>query len=188
MDAELKAPPEPVYLTEGYTTEKESVIWVRVHQRHLQDITVTSDDGELLFHVQGPGGYSSMTLRRPLKDAAGKPVFDLRRKIGWVVEDPNGNKIAEASHNKFFTSRHTAIDTKLLKSGAVIEMRPRDEKGLTTYVSIGNVMIAEIWFHLNNIKARLMRERDLSVFRVRITKGVDLSLVCLTIESLKGRG
>jgi hypothetical protein len=32
-----------------------------------------------------------MTLRRPLKDASGRPVFDLRRKIGWLVEDASGN-------------------------------------------------------------------------------------------------
>ncbi|OQE75626.1 hypothetical protein PENNAL_c0072G03105 [Penicillium nalgiovense] len=179
MDAELQAPPSPVCLTEGHMTEQESVVWVRVHDRHLQDITIAGDNGEKLFSVEGPGGYSSMTLRRPLKDATGRPVFDLRRKIGWLVEDASGNKIAELCHNKFFTSQHTAINAKILSSGAVFEMRPRDAMGLTNYVNVGNVTIAEISVHSNNIKKRFVRDRDVSVLRVRVAKGVDLSLVVL---------
>lgn len=178
MDAELQAPPSPVCLIEGHTTEQESVVWVRVHDRHLQDITIAGDNGEKLFSVEGPGGYSSMTLRRPLKDASGRPVFDLRRKIGWLVEDASGNKIAELCHNKFFTSQHTAINAKILSSGAVFEMRPRDAMGLTNYVNVGNATIAEISVHSNNIKKRFVRDRDVSVLRVRVAKGVDLSLVC----------
>jgi hypothetical protein len=55
MDAELQAPPSPVRLTEDYTTEQESVVWVRVHDRHLQEITIAGNDGEKLFSVEGPG-------------------------------------------------------------------------------------------------------------------------------------
>ncbi|KAJ6133112.1 hypothetical protein N7471_008327 [Penicillium samsonianum] len=179
MDADLQAPPSPVCLTEGHTTEQESVVWVRVHDRHLQDITIARDDGKKLFSVEGPGGYSSMTLRRPLKDVSGRPVFDLRRKMGWFVEDASGNKIAEFCHKKFFTSQHTAIDGKILSSGALVEMRPRDAMGMTNYVNIGNVTIAEISVHSNNIKKRFVRNRDISVFRVRVAQGVDLSLVVL---------
>ncbi|KAF7517003.1 hypothetical protein PCG10_001663 [Penicillium crustosum] len=179
MDADLQPPPSPVYLTEGYTTENESVIWVRVHDRHLQDITIARDDGEKLFSVEGPGGYSSMTLRRPLKDASGRPVFDLRRKMGWTVEDASGSKIAELCHKKFFTSQHTAIDGKILSSGALVEMRPRDAMGITNYVNIDNVTIAEISAHSNNIKKRFVRDRDITVFRVRVAQGVDLTLVVL---------
>jgi uncharacterized protein YxjI len=178
MDAELRAPPSPVCLTNGHITERESVLWVRVHDRHLQDITIAGDDGEKLFSVEGPGGYSSMTLRRPLKDASGQPVFDLRRKIGWLVEDASGSKIAELCHKKFFTSQHTAIDGKILNSGVLVEMRPRDAMGITNYVNIGNATIAEISVHSNNIKKRFVRDRDISVFRVRVAQGVDLSLVC----------
>ncbi|KAJ5435069.1 hypothetical protein N7491_005664 [Penicillium cf. griseofulvum] len=118
-----------------------------------------------------------MTLRRPLKDASGQPVFDLRRKIGWLVEDASGSKIAELCHNKFFTSQHTAIDGKILSSGVRVEMRPRDAMGITNYVNIGNATIAEISVHSNNIKKRFVRDRDISVFRVRVAQGVDLSLV-----------
>ncbi|KAJ5306904.1 hypothetical protein PENANT_c003G08551 [Penicillium antarcticum] len=179
MDAQLQAPPAPVFLSEGYTTEQESVMWVRVHDQHLQNIDIINNDGERLFSVEGPGGYSSMTLRRPLKDASGQPVFDLRRKLGWHAEDPDGNKIAEIAHKKFFTSKHTAVDAKILGSGAVVEMRPRDAMGLTNYFNIGNSTIAEISFHLNNIKERFVRDRDISVFRVRVAEGVDLGLVTL---------
>ncbi|KAJ5285550.1 hypothetical protein N7524_000856 [Penicillium chrysogenum] len=162
MDAELQAPPSPVCLIEGHTTEQESVVWVRVHDRHLQDITIAGDNGEKLF-----------------SDASGRPVFDLRRKIGWLVEDASGNKIAELCHNKFFTSQHTAINGRILGSGAVFEMRPRDAMGLTNYVNVGNATIAEISVHSNNIKKRFVRDRDVSVLRVRVAKGVDLSLVVL---------
>jgi hypothetical protein len=98
--------------------------------------------------------------------------------MGWHVEDANGNEIAELRHKKFFTSQHTAVDGKILSSGALVEMRPRDAMGITNYVNIGNVTIAEISVHLNNVKKRFVRDRDISVFRVRVAKGVDLSLVC----------
>ncbi|KAJ5766116.1 uncharacterized protein N7511_003732 [Penicillium nucicola] len=179
MDAQLQAPPESVLLAKGYTTEQECVIWVRVHDQHLQKIDVINDHGERLFSVEGPGSYSSMTLRRPLKDASGQPVFDLRRKLGWHAEDLSGNHIAEVAHKKFFTSKHTAVDARILSSGAVVEMRPRDAMGLTNYVNIGNFTIAEISFHSNNIKERFARDRDISVFRVRVAEGADLSLVVL---------
>ena len=183
MDAELHAPTSPVCLTEGHTTEQETVLWVRCHDRHLQHTTVTGNNGEKLFYVKGPGGYRSMTLRRPLKDALGHPVFDLRRyaadpKMRWFVEDPSGRKIAELSHMKFFTSKHTAIDAKIFSSGVLVEMRPRDAMASTNYISIGNVIIAEISVHINNVPRHFVRGQDLSVFRVRVAKGVDLSLVC----------
>ncbi|KAJ6128907.1 hypothetical protein N7471_010124 [Penicillium samsonianum] len=148
MDAGLQAPPSRVSLTEGHTTDQESVVW---------DTTIARDDGEKLFSVEGPGVYSSMTLRRHLKDASGRPVFDLRRKIGWLVEDARGNKITELSYKKFFTS-----------SGALVEIRPRDIIGITKYVNISNATITEISVHSNNIKKGLMRDRDISVFRVRV--------------------
>ncbi|KAJ6086621.1 hypothetical protein N7467_005535 [Penicillium canescens] len=162
MDAELQAPPTPVCLTEDHMTEQECVVWVRVHDRHLQEITIAGNDGEKLF-----------------SDASGRPVFDLRRKMGWHVEDASGNEIAALRHKKFFTPQHTAVDGKILSSGALVEMRPRDAMGITNYVNIGNVTIAEISVHLNNVKKRFVRDRDISVFRVRVAKGVDLSLVVL---------
>lgn len=183
MDAELRAPTSPVCLTEGNMTEQEIVIWVRCHDRHLQHTTIAANDGEKLFHVEGGGAYRSWTFRRPLKDALGRPVLDLRRygmdpKMRWFVDDSNGNKIAELSHKKFFTSAHTAIDAKIFSSGAVVEMRPRDAMASTTYVNIGSATIAEISVHMNNTPKRFVRPQDMSVFRVRVAAAVDLSLVC----------
>ena len=188
MDADLRAPASPVCLTEGQTTQQEDVLWVCCHDRHLQHTTIAGNDGEKLFYVEGPGGYRSMTLRRPLKDALQRPVFDLRRyaadpKMRWFVDDPNGHKIAELSHTKFFTSNHTAIDAKILSSGALVEMRPRDAMASTTYVNIGNATIAEISLQTNNVPKRFVRDRDLSVFRVRVAKGVGLSLVGRTFKA-----
>lgn len=183
MDAELSAPTPPVCLIEGHTSDEECVLWVRCHDRHLQHTTIADNDGEKLFYVEGPGGYKSMTLRRPLRDGSGNPVMDLRRyatdlKMRWFVQDASGEKIAELSHEKFFTSKHTAINAKVFNSGAQVEMRPRDAMGSTNYVNIGNATIAEISLHTNNVPKRFVRDRDISVFRVRVAKGVDLSLVC----------
>lgn len=94
---------------------------------HLQHTTIATNDGEKLFYVDGKGAYQSWSIRRPLKDALGHPVFELRHygadpKMQWCVEDSNGNKIAELSHKKFFTSSHTAIDAKIFSSGAIVEM------------------------------------------------------------------
>lgn len=190
MDAELRAPTSPVCLTEGNMTEQESVFWVRCHDRHLQHTTIAANDGEKLFYVEGKGGYRSWTFRRPLKDALGRPVFDLRRyatdpKMRWFVDDPNGNKIAELSHKKFFTSAHTAIDANIFSSGALVEMRPRDAMAATTYINIGGVTIAEISLHMNNTTKRFGRVQDVSVFRVRVAEAVDLSLVCRTLNAFE---
>ncbi|KAJ5533123.1 hypothetical protein N7494_009675 [Penicillium frequentans] len=182
MDAELHGPPSPVSLLDGYITEQETVLWVRTFDRHLQNTTIATDDGERLFYVEGPGAYQSMSLRRHLKDASGNHVFDLRRypsdpRMRWFVQEPNGNKLAELGHKKFFTSKHTAIDAKVLSTGTEVEMRPRDATGSTNYVNIGNVTIAEITLHTNNTTKRFVQDRDLSVFRVRVAKGADMSLV-----------
>lgn len=182
MDAELRAPTSPVCLTKGKMTEQEMVFWVRCYDRHLQHTTIAADDGEKLFYVDGKGAYRSWTFRRPLKDATGHPVFDLRRygtdpKMRWFVDDPNGNKIAELAHKKFFTSNHTAIDAKIFSSEALVEMRPRDAMGTTTYINIGDSTIAEIALYMNNVPKRFGRVQDVSVFRVRVAQAVDLSLV-----------
>ncbi|KAJ6084897.1 hypothetical protein N7499_004526, partial [Penicillium canescens] len=88
-------------------------------------------------------------------------------------------ELIRVSHKKFFTSQHTAIDGKILSSGALVDMRLRDAMGITNYVNIRNVTIAEISVHLNNVKKRFVRDRDILVVRVRVAKGVDLSLVVL---------
>ena len=190
MDAELSAPSSPVCLTEGHRTEQEMVLWVRCHDRHLQHTTIATNDGEKLFYVEGRGAYHSLSLRRPLKDALGRPVFDLRRypadpKMRWCVEDPNGNKIAELGHRNFFTSAHTAIDAKISSSGVLVEMRPRDVMAATTYINIGSATIAEISVHMNNTPKYFVRAKDMSVFRVRVAKAVDLSLVCWTFNAFE---
>jgi len=182
MDAELSSPSSPVCLTEGHITEGEIVFWVQCHDRHLQHTTIAANDGEKLFYVEGKGAYRSWSIRRPLKDALGRPVFELRRygadpKMRWCVEDSNGNKIAELSHKKFFTSSHTAIDAKIFNSGALVEMRPRDAMASTTYINIGGATIAEISVHMNNVPKYFVRGQDMSVFRVRVAEAVDLSLV-----------
>lgn len=190
MDAELSAPSSPVCLTEGHRTEQQMVLWVRCHDRHLQHTTIATNDGEKLFYVEGRGAYHSLSLRRPLKDALGRPVFDLRRypadpKMRWCVEDPNGNKIAELGHKKFFTSAHTAINAKISSSGALVEMRPRDVMAATTYINIGSATIAEISVHMNNTPKYFVQAKDMSVFRVRVAKAVDLSLVCWTFNAFE---
>lgn len=182
MDAELNAPPSSVSLVEGHLSDNETVIWVRMHDRHLQTGTIADNDGEKIFYIEGPGNYRSLTFRRGLKDPLGNHVFDLRRyatdlKMRWFVQDSEGNKIAELSHKKFWTTQHTAIDAKLLSSGTVVEMRPRDAVGSTNYVSIGNSIIAELTLHVNNTPKLIVHDRDLSVLRVRVAKGVDMSLV-----------
>ena len=132
--------------------------------------------------LKGPGDYHSMTFRRPLKGPQGNAVYDLRRyavdpKMRWFVQGPNRNKIAELGHKRFFTSKYTAIDARICYSGEVVEMRPRDAQGLTCYVNIGNTTIAEITVHTNNTPKLVVRDRDMSVLRVRVAKGVDLSLM-----------
>jgi len=185
MDAELTAPPSPVTLIEGHSSTDETVLWVRMHDRHLQTGTIADNNGEKIFYIQGPGDYRSLTFRRGLRDPLGNHVFDLRRyaadlKMRWFVEDSEGNKIAELAHKKFWTSQHTAIDATILSTGTAVEMRPRDAVGSTNYISIGNSTIAEMTLHTNNTPKLIVHDRDMSVLRVRVAKGVDMSLVSWT--------
>jgi hypothetical protein len=187
MDAHLTAPTTPTTLIDGYTTDEEVIFWVRCHDRHLQNITIADNSGEKLFYVEGRGAYKSWTFRRPLKDPSSAPVFDLRRygtdiKFRWFVDDANGNKIAELSHKNFFTRAHTAIDAHVFKDDVRAEMRPRDFSAATTYVNVNGAIIAEINLHMNNTPKRFIGDQDASVFRVRVAKGVDLSLVCLAVS------
>lgn len=93
------------------------------------------------------------------------------------MEDPDKKRIAELRHIKFFTRAHTAIDATLAGSDVKVQMRPRDHMATTTYLNAGGAVIAEIWLHVNNTPRRFNGDRDLSVFRVRAAKAVDLSLV-----------
>lgn len=184
MDTQLSAPGTSVTLVAGYETKEETTLWVRCHDRHLQYSTIVGDDGEKLFYVDGPGAYKSWTFRRPVKDSSGQRIFDLRRygadvKMRWFVEDSKGNKIAELSHKNFFTRAHTAIDAHLCKEDVRVEMRPRDFSAATTYVNVDGAIIAEITLHMNNTPTYFVGNQDVSVFKVRTAKGVDLSLVCI---------
>ena len=150
-------------------TEREIVFWVRCHDRHLQHTTIATNDGEKLFYVEGKGAYWLWSFRQPLKDALGHPVFELccygvDPNMQWCVEDSNGNKIAELSHKKFFTSAHTAIDAKIFSSGALVEMRPQDAMASTTYINIGSATVAEISVHMNNVPKHFVWAQDMSVF------------------------
>ena len=183
MDAHLSAPTTPTTLIEGHQTTEETTFWVRCHDRHLQNITIVSNAGDKLFYVEGRGAYKSWTFRRPVKDALGNPVFDLRRygtdiKFRWFVDDAHGTKIAELSHKNFFTRAHTAIDAHVFKDNVRVEMRPRDFSAATTYVNVEGSIIAEINLHMNNTPKRFIGDQDASVFKVRAAEGVDLSLVC----------
>ena len=156
MDAHLSAPPTPTTLNSGHLTTEETTLWVRCHDRHLQNITIISNSGEKLFSVSGRGAYKSWTFRRPVKDPSGNPVFDLRRygmdiKMRWFVDDADGNKIAELSHKNFFTRAHTAIDAQIFKGDVRVEMRPRDFSAATTYVNVDGAIIAEIGLHMGTI-------------------------------------
>ncbi|KAL1583821.1 hypothetical protein WHR41_07162 [Cladosporium halotolerans] len=179
MDANLSAPSAPISLLEGHETTEETIFWVRCHDRTFQHITVVRDDGEKLFYVEGDGALTSASLRRDVKDANGNLAFSLRRYQfdGWFVKDAANTKIAELKHQKYFTRAHCAINLNIFGCDMQVEMRPRDHVATTAYVNADGAIMAEIGLHINNTPRRFNGDRDLSVFRVRAAKGVDLGVV-----------
>lgn len=182
MNVTLTPQASPVAITDGFIQDSETDIVMQCHDRVFNDVDVRDDSDQLLFTVESKG-MASFSWRRIVKDATGTPLFHFRKifKYGvnrkWVVESPSGREVCYMRHVSF---RHpqavdVVVHNQADKEGneALVQVRPKDQGGLTILVNIQDAPVAEIQM----TEVNLSRNRDRSVWKARIAAGVDLTLV-----------
>lgn len=182
METILEPQPFPIAIADGFIQAGETTIIMQCHDRIFKDVEVRDQSNELLFTVDSKG-VKSMSWRRTVKDATGTPLFDLRKFFRkWGVEDPSGRELCSLRHVATFR-QFKALDVTVLNQAdggkeAVVNVRPKDQAGMTVQVKIRGAAVAEIQMTEAN-HSRINFTEDRSVWRARIAGGVDLALVSI---------
>lgn len=182
METILEPQPFPIAIADGFIQAGETTIIMQCHDRIFKDVEVRDQSNELLFTVDSKG-VKSMSWRRTVKDATGTPLFDLRKFFRkWSVEDPSGRELCSLRHVATFR-QFKALDVTVLNQAdggkeAVVNVRPKDQAGMTVQVKIRGAAVAEIQMTEAN-HSRINFTEDRSVWRARIAGGVDLALVSI---------
>jgi hypothetical protein len=156
---------------------------MQCHDGVFERVTVLNEAGETLFTVESKG-IASLSWRRTVKDASGTPLFDLRKvnfygfyiRSKWVVE------LCSMKHVTF--EKRQAVDVIVRNkedngNEVAVEVRPKDQKAITTLVNIGGATVAEIQLTEVNDTVKLYGDR--SDWKARVAGGVDLALVSTDI-------
>ncbi|KAL1848021.1 hypothetical protein Plec18170_008196 [Paecilomyces lecythidis] len=175
--------PMPVLFEKGYTTNGDTTFEIRCHDRFFRGAVVCNENGETIFAIEAKEPFTSWSVRRSLKDASGRHVWDLRHyksKIkAWVVEDPDGREICTIEENhsaKPFTAATALVPVD--KGHVTISMESTDSSGIKTLFLIEGAPVAEMHLTENNDKAFLHRRNlDRTVWKLRVTKGTDIALI-----------
>lgn len=186
MEAILEPPAFPVAIADGFIQTGETRIIMQCHDRVFNDVDVRDESDELLFTVESKG-VVSFSWRRIVKDATGTPLFHFRKFFNygvnrrWVVENPGGHEVCSLRHVSLFRKPH-AVDVVVCNEAdngkeTIVEVRPKDQAGLTVLVNIRGALVAEIQM----TEVNLSRKRDRSVWKARIAGGVDLALVSANV-------
>jgi hypothetical protein len=176
----------PLKFSDVPITNKEITIFVKCHDRMFTDVTVLDEQGQELFLGGGPGPSKSWSWRRQVKDTSGVPIFDLRHhgmgmKNLWTVESPDGYRMAELKHA---SSKHRSDLDMVVANGkgkeddadVMLQVRQKDNSGITTRVFFQNACIAELQLEESNDISDLS-EVDRSAWKVRVAGGVDPAVV-----------
>lgn len=187
METSLETQSFPVAIANGFIQDGETSIVMQCHDRIFQNVTLLNTAGEKKFTVESKGA-ASWSWRRTVKDASGRPVFDLRKIFGyvvrnrWVVESPSdGREVCTLRHSssKQRQALNVVVRNEEDKGNEVmVEVRPKDQGALTTLVFIEGAPVAEIQMAEVNPS---INERNRSVWRARVAGGVDLALVSTDI-------
>lgn len=187
METILEPQSFPIAIADGFIQAVETTIIMQCHDRIFNNVEVRDQSNEILFTVETKG-IASASWRRTVKDATGTPLFDLRKffKYGvnrkWGVEDPSGFELCSLRHVSTF-KQFKALDVTVLNQAdggkeAVVNVRPKDQVGMTVQVRIRGAAVAEIQMTEAN-HSRINFTEDRSVWRARIAGGVDLALVSI---------
>jgi hypothetical protein len=173
---------------EGYTLATDCEISVRCHDRHFRDTVFLDSSGTEVFALDCPGLFTSWSLRRTLRDAAGLQVLQVRHKSAsttivenWIVEDALGKQICSAKGSKEAKTGATTIAAKVLAADGAessIEIQSGDHAGTETTFKVDGVVIAEMVLVTNNDLSLLGRRGlDRSGWKLKVKAGTDLALV-----------
>ncbi|KAI2780194.1 tubby C-terminal-like domain-containing protein [Daldinia loculata] len=186
MEIPLETPNPPVNISNSYVSPQQTTLNVYCHDRIFKKVTVTDSTGQPVFRVQGTSFGTSWSWRRKVLDGSNTHIFDFRHKSvdiknGWIIENPNGDKLCSLVHKSQITHSHSAIDATVRTQAGeevLVIMRPNDHAALTTTISVDGTAIATIRKVEDNDIASL-GTRDRSVWEVRVASGVDLSLIMI---------
>lgn len=185
MEARLEAPALPVALCDGFIRPDETHITVRCHDRTFKRVTVLDETDHILFTAESKGA-TSLSWRRTVLDASGRALFDLRHlgytlKNKWTVETGEGETMCSLKHAdlRARSALEGIVHQNVAHGGSkdvVVDLRPKDRSALTSFVDIQGATVAEIRLVEDNDLVNL-DTADRTVWKARIAKGVDISLV-----------
>ncbi|KAI0850326.1 tubby C-terminal-like domain-containing protein [Daldinia vernicosa] len=186
METPLQTPSPPVNILNGYVSPQQVTLNVYCHDRIFKKVTVTDSTSQPVFRVEGTSFGTSWSWRRKVFDSSNTHLFDFRHKSvdiknGWIIENPNGDKLCSLVHKSQITRSHSAIDATVrtqVGEEVLVIMRPNDHAALATTISVDGAAIATIRKVEDNDVASL-GTRDRSVWEVRVASGVDLSLIMI---------
>ncbi|GAB7324414.1 hypothetical protein MBLNU13_g08349t1 [Cladosporium sp. NU13] len=171
---------------DGYTVATDSEIEMRCHDRHFRDTVFVDSSGAEVFALDCPGLFTSWSMRKTIRDAAGLQVLQIRHVNtsiveNWVIEDALGKQICSAKGSKESNSGATTIAAKVLTETDAefsIDIKSGDHAGTETTFRIDGVAIAEMLLVTNNDLSLLGRRGlDRSGWKLKVKAGTDLALV-----------
>lgn len=127
------------------------------HDRHLRDTVFLDESGNTIFALDCAALFTSWTVRRTLRDAAGSVCLQVRHeKLGmqsWVIEDAHGKPVCEAKGSRTVKTRATRIEAKVLagpEAGSTVVLQSVDRAGSSTTFDFGGRDVAEMALTKNN--------------------------------------
>lgn len=170
----------------GYVVETDCEIDMRCHDRHFRDTVFLDSSGATVFALDCPGLFTSWSLRRWLRDAAGLQVLQVRHAgkttlEQWTIEDVHGKQLCSAKGSKTLKSGATKIQAKVLAGEGAefdIDIQSADHAGISTIFQVDGVNIAEMLLMKNNDLSFLDRRGlDRSTWKLKVKAETDLALV-----------
>ena len=178
--------PTSVEFKDGYTLATDCEIDMRCHDRHFRDTVFVDSSGAEVFALDCPGLFTSWSMRKAIRDAAGLQVLQVRHARAsilenWIVEDALGKQICTAKGSKESRSGATTIAAKVLAETGddfSIDIQSGDHAGTETTFRVDGVVIAEMLLVTNNDLSLLGRRGlDRSGWKLKVKAGTDLALV-----------
>lgn len=182
----MTTPTSPSF-KDGYTLATDCEMEMRCHDRHFRDTVFLDASSEsTIFALDCPGLFTSWSMRKTIRDAAGLQVLQLRHVStsiveNWIIEDALGKQICSVKGSKEAKSGATVIEAKVEcgeGEGLGIDVRSGDHAGTETIFRVDGVVVAEMLLVTNNDLSLLGRRGlDRSRWKLKVKAGTDLALV-----------
>jgi hypothetical protein len=178
--------PTALMFKNGYIVDTDCEIEMRCHDRQFRDTVFLDSSGAEIFALDCPPLFTSWTMRRTLRDAAGLQVLQIRHAAtslleNWIIEDAHGKQLCTAKGSKAPRSGGTVITVKVLRGDGAevgIDIRSGDHAGTSTTFRADGVTIGEMLLVTNNDLSLLGRRGlDRSGWTLKVKADTDLALI-----------